>query len=164
MAVNRHEHLQEVLETHRMVHIAELVDKFREKRDNVKQAIKDNYGAMIYSPFDSGSFKKHTAINIKFDLDVVVPFKKDAYQTLEKLFEEVFNFLDENYGENAEIRKQKVSVGMEFFPDDDGDIISLDIVPGRELNQDQYLEDNKLNLFVNSSYGFGLATKNWTLS
>src|SRR5690606_17693056 len=46
-----------------------------------------------------------------------------------------------------------VSIGIEFFADDDGDAISVDIVPGRELNKDQYSEDYKLNLYVNSKYG-----------
>ena len=51
------------------------------------------------------------------------------------------------------MRKQKVSIGIEFHEDEDGDVISLDIVPGRELNQDQYVDDKILNLYVYSKYG-----------
>ena len=42
---------------------------------------------------------------------------------------------------------------LNFNPDGDDDIISLDIVPGRELNQDQYIDDKNMNLFVNSMWG-----------
>ncbi|WP_127136007.1 nucleotidyltransferase [Flagellimonas oceanensis] len=153
MATDKHEHLETVLETHRMTHVQNLVDKFKEKRNEVKQALANHYGSDIYYPFDSGSFKKHTAINTKFDLDVVVPFKKDSFDTLDKMFDSLNDFLDDEYGEIATIRKQKVSIGIIFDEDDDGDVINLDIVPGRELNKDQYSADNKLNLFVYSKYG-----------
>jgi hypothetical protein len=153
MATNKQEYLQNVLETHRMTHVQNLVDKFKTKRNEVKEALESHYGSNIYNPFNSGSFKKHTAINTKFDLDVVVPFKKDSFETLDKMFDSLYDFLYDEYGEVAQIRKQKVSIGIIFDEDDDGDVISLDIVPGRELNQDQYSEDNKLNLFVYSKYG-----------
>lgn len=153
MAINKQEYLQNVLETHRMSHLQNLVDKFKSKRNEVKEALKASYESNIYNPFDSGSFKKHTAINTKFDLDIVVPFKKDSFDTLEKMFDSLYDFLYEEYNEVATIRKQTVSIGIIFDEDKDGDVISLDIVPGRELNKDQYTEDNKLNLFVYSKYG-----------
>lgn len=153
MATDKYQHLETVLETHRMTHVQNLVDKFKTKRNEVKQALTNHYGSDIYNPFDSGSFKKHTAINTKFDIDVVVPFKKDSFETLDKMFDSLHDFLDDEYGEVATIRKQKVSIGIIFDEDDDGDVISLDIVPGRELNKDQYSDDNKLNLFVYSKYG-----------
>jgi hypothetical protein len=154
MAVEKQEHLQKVLETHRMSHIDELVKKYEEKRDDVKKALEEKYTNNIYSPLNSGSFKKHTAINIKFDLDIVVPFKKNSFETLEKMFEDVYNFINDKYKDVAYIRKQKVSIGIEFYADDDGDIINLDIVPGRELNQDEYNETKNLNLMFNEATGF----------
>ncbi len=153
MSMKKKEYLQNVLETHRMAHIQDLVDKFKLKRDEVKAALQENYGSDIYSPFDSGSFKKHTAINSKFDLDVVVPFKKNSFDTLEKMFDDLYDFLYKEYNDVATIRKQKVSIGIIFDEDDDADVISLDIVPGRELNQNQYADDNNLNLFVYNKYG-----------
>lgn len=153
MAVDRQEHLNDVLETHRMAHINELIDKYKTKRDEVKEALEENYTSDIYSPLNSGSFAKSTAINSKFDLDIVVPFKRNSFDTLENMFDNLFDFLYEKYNEQATVRKQKVSIGIEFYSDEDGDVISLDIVPGRELNQDQYLDDKNMNLFVNSKYG-----------
>ena len=153
MSLNKAEYLSKVLETHRMSKIQDLVNKFKSKRDEVKSALLENYGSKIYAPFDSGSFKKHTAINIKFDLDIVGPFKRDSFGKLENMFDDLYDFLYETYKEVAYVRKQKVSIGIEFNEDEDGDIVSLDVVPGRELNQDQYLEDKNLNLYVYSQFG-----------
>lgn len=163
MAINKKEYLQEVLETHKMPHVNSLLDKYRDKRKSIKEALEVHYKDKIYSPLNSGSYAKHTAINTKFDLDVVVPFKKNSFSTLEEMFDDVYDFLNETYGTQATIRKQKVSIGIIFYKDDDGDEISIDIVPGRELNEDQYNEDNKLNLYVNSQYGL-LAEKTHLLT
>lgn len=48
---------------------------------------------------------KHTATNIKFDMDVVEPFKHDAFDTLQNMFDDVYNTLTEKYG--SVVRKQK---------------------------------------------------------
>lgn len=153
MATDKTQHLQQVLETHRMTHIEKLLDKYKEKRQKVKEALEDNYKDKIYNSINSGSYAKHTAINIKFDLDIVVPFKRNSFDTLEEMFNDVFGFLYEKYKGIAEVRKQKVSIGIIFDADDNGDEINIDVVAGRELNQDQYTEDHNLNLFVNSQYG-----------
>lgn len=153
MTETKQKYLEKVLQTHKMSHIEKLVDKHKEKRDEIKEKIETQYSNNIYTPMNSGSFAKHTAINVKFDWDLVVPYKKDSFDTLEKMFNDIFNFLYETYKDEATVRKQKVSIGLEFFTDDDGDIINIDIVPGRELNDKQYNEDNKLNLYVNSKYG-----------
>lgn len=153
MDISKSEHLNESLQTHRMVHIDNLVKKYKDKRDTVKEAIESNYGANIYAPMNSGSFAKYTAINIKFDLDLLVPFKRDSFDTLEAMFDDIYDFLYEEYKDEATIRKQKVSIGLMFHSDTDGDEIDLDIVPARELNKDTYPDDKKLNLYVNSMYG-----------
>ncbi|MDN3596806.1 nucleotidyltransferase [Zunongwangia endophytica] len=151
--MDKSNYLNEVLDTHKMSHISSLLNKYRDKRQLIKEAIEEKHRNQIYSPLNSGSYAKHTAINTKFDLDVVIPFKKDSFSTLEEMFEDIFDFLYHKYSDEATVRKQKVSIGIEFFADDDGDVISIDIVPGRELNKDQYDEDYKLNLYVNSKYG-----------
>jgi len=153
MATDRQKHLEKVLETHRMTHINDLLDKYTQKREEVKEALEEKYGSNIYSPINSGSYAKHTAINIKFDLDIVTPFKRNSFATLEEMFDDVYEFLSEKYKNEATVRKQKVSVGIEFDKDEDSDIVNIDVVPGRELNDNQYSDDKNLNLFVNSKYG-----------
>lgn len=153
MDISKHDYLEKVLESHKMKHVGDFVSKHTNKRDEIKSELQSNYSGKIYTPINSGSYAKHTAINSKFDLDIVVPFKKDAFDTLEEMFNSIHDFLYDKYKDEAIVRKQKVSIGLEFYPDEDGEIINLDVVPGRELNQDQYLEDKKLNLYVNSIYG-----------
>ena len=137
MNIKKQEYLSEVLETHRMTHIEKLLDKYKEKRQEVKEVLEENYKDKIYNPINSGSYAKHTAINIKFDLDIVVPFKRKSFDTLEEMFNNVFDVLYEEYKGVAEVRKQKVSIGIIFNADDENEI-NIDVVPGRELNQDQY--------------------------
>lgn len=150
---SKQDYLQSVLDSHRMAHIDELLSKYQDKRQEIKEFIESKYKRKLYNPINSGSYAKHTAINCKFDLDIVVPFQKKAFNTLEELFDDVYTLLYDEYCDVAIIRKQKVSIGIEFFPDENDDVINLDIVPGRELNQDKYREDKKLNLFVNSQFG-----------
>ncbi|WP_315823500.1 hypothetical protein [Paraflavitalea speifideaquila] len=92
-------------------------------------------------------------MNKKFDFDLIAPFKRNAFDTLEKMYTAVYDFLYEKYKNLANVRKQKVSVGIEFYADADGDVVKIDVVPGRELNKDQYKNDNKLNLYVYSQFG-----------
>ncbi len=87
---------------------------------------------------------------------MVCPFKRNAFGssgTLKEMYEDVFDFLHEQYKDKAAVRKQKVSIGIEFYADEDGDIVKIDVVPGRELNKDQYKDDENLNLYVYYKYG-----------
>lgn len=153
MDISKHDYLEKVLESHKMKHVGDFVSKHTSKSNEIKSELQSNYSGKIYTPINSGSYAKHTAINSKFDLDIVVPFKRDSFDTLEEMFDSIHDFLYDKYKDKATVRKQKVSIGLEFYPDEDGEIINLDVVPGRELNQDQYLEDKKLNLYVNTLYG-----------
>lgn len=161
MATEKHIHLQKVLETHRMAHIDELTSKYETKRDELRSALEEKYSPNIYNLFNSGSFAKHTAINTKFDLDLVAPFKYNFFDTIESMFKGVFDFLDGKYGQNniANVRKQKVSIGVIFYPDDDGDEISIDVVPGRELKDNNFPESKNLNIYFNDDHwGFSKGT------
>jgi hypothetical protein len=157
MDFKKEEYLQRVLESYRMAHIQTLVNKHKKKRDEIKEALEGKYSGRMYSPINSGSFGKHTAINTKFDLDIVVPFKRSSFDTIENMFEDVHEFLSEKYQEygKAEVSKQKVSIGVSFSSDEDGDEINIDVVPGRELNNDTYIENKDLNIYFNEAkWGF----------
>lgn len=159
MGIDINQHLAESLETHRMKHIQEKVDAFKAKAEEVKGKLEEHYGSDVYYIFRSGSFAKHTAINIKFDIDLVVTFKHDSFDTLEDMYNDVYDFLNHKYQDGTTIRKQKVSIGLTFPADDKGYIVKLDVVPGRELNKDDYPESNALNLYFNEDYwGFKKGT------
>ncbi|ALU28164.1 hypothetical protein [Myroides odoratimimus] len=149
-------HLDSVIKTHQITKEEQLLTKHKDKSKEVKEALEEKYESNIYSPFNSGSYAKNTAMNTKFDFDMVCPFKRNAFGsngTLKQMYEDVFDFLYEKYKDEANVRKQKVSIGIEFFADEDGDIVKIDVVPGRELNQDQYKDDENLNLYVYYKYG-----------
>ena len=153
MATDKNKHLEDVLTSHKISKEQKLLDKHIEKRDKVIGKLQEKYGSDLYTPFNSGSYAKNTAVNKKFDFDLISPFKKDAFSTLEKMYNDVYDFLYETYKSEATVRKQKVSIGLEFYADSEGDSVKIDVVPGRELNQNQYKDDNKLNLYVYSQFG-----------
>lgn len=144
-------YLNSVLESYRMKHIEELINTYRTKRDDIKQFLNEQYNSKIYEPFNSGSYKKHTAINTKFDLDLVIPFKRNAFATLEEMFEDVFEKLTEQYQNETSIKKQGVSIGLTF---DEEDEINIDVVPARETSQDHFPETKNLNLHKTQSDGY----------
>ena len=153
MPTDKTKHLDCVLKSHKISNEEDLLTKHRDKRKGVREFLLGQYGSKMYSPFDSGSYAKNTAVNTKFDFDLIAPFKRDTHSTLKDMFEEVYDLLYKEYKGEATVRKQKVSIGIEFFTDEDGDSVKIDVVPGRELNQDQYTEDSKLNLHVSQNYG-----------
>lgn len=154
--MDKSKHLESVIKTHQITKEKELLDKHILKKNEVKDALEGKYGSVVYSPFNSGSYAKNTAINTKFDFDLVSPFKRNAFGsngTLEEMYNDVYDFLYEKYKDEADVKRQKVSIGLEFHADDDGDVVKIDVVPGRELNQDQYIDDENLNLYVYYKYG-----------
>ena len=153
MATNRSNYLNDVLTTHRISKEQDLLDKHKAKRDEIVSALEAHYGSDMYDPFNSGSYAKNTAVNKKFDFDLMAPFKRNAFSTLKEMYESVYDFLNDKYGNEATVRQQKVSIGIEFYADSNGDVIKVDVVPGRELNKDQYKEDKKLNLYVYKQFG-----------
>ncbi len=76
MATNKKKHLEDVLESHRMSKEQQLVDKHVEKRKEISDELQSKYGSNLYTPFNSGSYAKHTAMNKKFDMDLIAPFTR----------------------------------------------------------------------------------------
>lgn len=154
-------YLKDVLETYKMRHIQSLIDKYKLRSSEIKDDLNKEFSSEAYGLLNSGSFAKHTAINTKFDLDLVLPFKRDSFSTIEEMFDTVFDFLKEKYGDSgvAQVRKQKVSIGVIFHSDEDGNQIDIDVVPGREINMDDYQKSKNLNIYFNESlWGFQKGT------
>ena len=165
MSFDKNKHLRDVLDTHRMSHVQDFVNKVKNRREEVKAKMHVHYGGDKYPSFDSGSFAKHTATNVKFDLDLVEPFKHDAFGTLQEMFDDVYDFLAGEYkNTNVIIRKQKVSIGISF-PVEEGDDkpVEIDVVPGRELSDGDYPDSHNLNLYFNEDHwGFKKGSRQQT--
>ena len=145
--IDKNNYLKEVLDTHKMHHVQDFVDKVKNRREEIKAKMHDHYGSDKYSSFGSGSFAKHTATNVKFDLDLVEPFKHGAFGTLQEMFDSVYDFLVNEYKDTkVAIRKQKVSIGVSF-PIEEGDDkpVELDVVHGRESKDADYRDKHDLN-------------------
>lgn len=116
MSFDKNKHLREVLDTHKMCHVQDFVNKVKKRREEIKAKMHNHYGSDKYPSFESGSFAKHTATNVKFDLDLVEPFKRNAFGTLQEMFDSVHDFLTEEYkNTGVTIRRQKVSIGVSFL-------------------------------------------------
>lgn len=152
MAKDKNKHLNCVLKSHYIENNEALMKAYREKRNEVREDLKVRYGADIYRILHSGSYKKKTAINIKFDMDLVVPFKKNI-DSLEGIFNDMYEFFNDEYRKRDstlfEVKRQKIAIGLLFRID--GHILDLDIVPGREIND--YETDGNLNVYVNDTMG-----------
>lgn len=156
MSEKRNQHLACVLKSHNIENNADLMKAYRKKRDEIREAIKAKYGSRIYWVLHGGSYKKFTAINIKFDMDLVIPFKKDEAETLKELFDEIKAFFDEYKKSDStlvEVKSQKIAIGLKFKVDEHE--LFLDVVPGREIND--YEKDDELNVYVNEQMGLDAA-------
>ena len=116
-----------------------LADRYRKKRDKVQAALEKRYGSNIRCVQHSGSYAKHTAVNIKFDMDLCINFKRKAFATLRAMYDDVYTYLDsdefeEEVGDLTDVRQQKVSVGLFFLVDDE--VLNFDITPGRRISDD----------------------------
>src|SRR5699024_7789331 len=108
-------------------------EEIKKKRDEVETAIKDEFGVKVKTVKYTGSIAKHTAINSSKDLDLAIHFKKDSFDTLKEMYDDVFDFLNDNYN----VRKQKVSIGLSDF--------DVDVVPGRRIDEE---EDSNNDVFL----------------
>lgn len=134
-----------------------LAERYRKKRDKVKVALEKKYGGALRYVQHSGSYAKHTAVNIKFDMDLCVNFKRTAFTTLRTMYDDVYEYLDsdefgDEVGDLTEVRPQKVSVGLFFLVDDE--VLNFDITPGRRIS-DADPDCYDLNLCLNDEDSSG---------
>jgi len=114
-------------------------------RERVKQWMVDRFGdKLVALPEDIGSFFKQTAIASNYDFDVVLPFKRSSYNSLEAMYYDVYDALEKAFGDRATVTKQTRTIGLTFEIDDNP--IHFDVVPGREVNN--YAVEKILNLYV----------------
>jgi len=113
-----------------------------EVKEKLNNAFKDT---LISYPQDAGSFAKRTAIASCYDLDIVLPFSKQGYGTLESMYMDVYNVLRDLFGEKATVTKNTKAITL-TFEITRGIHIDLDVVPGREIND--FKKDKELNMYV----------------
>lgn len=118
-------------------------------REKVKQWMVDKFGnKLVALPEDTGSFYKRTAINSNYDLDIVLPFRKNSYASLEEMYYDVYEKVGKTFGQKATVTKQTKAIGITF--ENNGNPIHFDVVPGREINN--YAVEKDLNLYVKPNW------------
>lgn len=122
---------------------------FRKKRDQLKDRLTAELNEYLCGKIQqSGSMYKGTAICKSYDVDLIVPFRKDV-GTLKgmrkKLSDVISDMADESFS-LKKIRGQKVSIGL-FYKNFWGRKCSIDVVPGREYSIGSYKKTGSLSLY-----------------
>ena len=142
---NSDEYLKKILTEEQLKANPIVFKKVVAHREKVKQWLGDRFvNKLAALPEDTGSFYKRTAIASNYDLDIVLPFRKNSYNTLEEMYYDVYKVVGKAYGENATVIKQSKAIGVTFGVDKNQ--IHFDIIPGREINN--YRVEKDLNLYV----------------
>ncbi len=114
-------------------------------REKIKQRLAQKFGSKLVTfPEDTGSFYKRTAIGSNYDLDIILPFKKSSYRSLEEMYYNVHDILLKEYGSRAKVTKETKAIRITLVFNNTP--VQIDIVPGREINN--YLIEKDLNLYV----------------
>lgn len=144
---NSDEYLKSILRQEDLKQNPELLDNAILVRDKLKLWIVNNFSEKLVSvPENAGSFTKRTANATSFDIDILLPFRRDSFDTLEGMFNWTFEQLDQKFGRQAKVVKGTKAICISF--EQNGQTINFDIVPGREIGN--YNQDRRLNLCVMS--------------
>jgi len=111
------------------------VANVKAERQYVEDLLRTYFGSAIETVYYSGSYAKGTAINLSFDLDVCLYFRRDSFANLEEMYEMVLEALRE---EGLDANPQTVSIHVYFGGND------IDVVPARSLGDGT----GNANLFV----------------
>lgn len=142
-------YLKKLLNEENLKADSNLYDKVISTKNDLKQWLFETFKSeLITFPEDTGSFFKKTAIKSKFDLDMILPFKKSSYKSLEEMYYAVLNVVGNKFETIAKVTKQTKSVGLTICIEERD--IHFDIVPGREINN--YKTDRDLNLYVRPNW------------
>lgn len=146
---NSDEYLKAILKDQDLKNNPDLYQKAILVRDELKLRLLDSFSDVLVSvPKNTGSFVRSTANIESYDIDILLPFRKESFSSLEDMFNYTFEKIHSEFQnqQNVKVRKKTKSIRISFVRE--GNEISFDIVPGREIGN--YKLDNRLNLFVNS--------------
>lgn len=143
---NSDEYLEDILRSESLKGNSDLLNKALIFRDQLKVWMLNHVGEKLVSvPENAGSFTKRTANANSFDIDILLPFKRESFNSLEEMYNWTYDKLNKEFGRKAIVCMQSKAISILF--EKDGFEIKFDIVPGREINN--YKVDKKLNLYVN---------------
>jgi len=116
-----HEYLENVLNSHALNDWE--VESLRNKRSEIETYLRSCFGQDITNFYYSGSIAKGTAIRLSYDLDLCVYFKRDSFDSLRDMYEQVYTKLDQRYS----LEPKTVSIAIKGS--------NVDIVPPRRIDE-----------------------------
>lgn len=118
-------------------------------RERMKKWLAQEFNNKLAAlPEDAGSFYKRTAIGSSYDLDIVLPFRRNSYASLEEMYYDIYRKISKSFSSKATISKQTKAIGVTF--ENNNGRIHFDIVPGREINE--YVSKKDLSLYVKPKF------------
>lgn len=140
------EYLKSILRDEDLKTNPELLNAAILVRDELKMWAVDNFSEkLIALPQNTGSFTKRTANVSSFDIDIILPFKKQSFSNLEEMFNWTYEKLHHKFSNKANVTKGTKAINISI--EKHGHTFNFDIVPGREIAN--YKLDKRLNLYVN---------------
>jgi len=137
--------LNEILQSYSLKNHSKQKGKLHEKYQIILMLLQKEFSeGLADTPFQSGSLAKGTAINVKFDLDMVVPFRRDVFSSPEDMFKQVEKVLRKG---ELKPRLQKVSLGIKALKVNENKTMYVDVVPGLEIQKNSYKNTKDLLLF-----------------
>lgn len=146
------QYLQDVLTSYGKNQKSRLVDFYRDRSSAVKQILTEHYGSQLAgTPIYSGSIHRATEIVTEFDVDIILPFKRNAFANQKRMLVKVNQYLKEVSSEElrsaVEFRAQRVSGGILFQNFWGNQEIRVDVVPGIEPQRGIYKSTGSLYLW-----------------
>lgn len=102
----------------------------KKKSDWLISAIQEKYSYDLRTtPYRFGSTEKNTALSDDYDIDLLVVFKAESFNSISDMFHDLLEFIEGLKGKNGiiEVRDQKKSVGVLFSIG--GEEKKIDVVP-----------------------------------
>lgn len=144
-------YLKKLLTEESLKNNPDILSKVISARNEIKNSLWEEFKSdLVAFPEDTGSFAKYTVLTSNFDLDVILPFKKESFKSLEIMYDTVYKIIKSKFGRKANISKQSKTIGLSIIHK--GNPLYFDIVPGREIHN--YKFDKNLNLYVNPRWAW----------
>lgn len=146
---SKEQYLKGVLNVNDLRQIPSLLNETVSIKKRIIEAIFSHFEhQLLVKPFIAGSFGRHTAINLDFDVDIIVPFKKDSFRSTNVMFNTLGELIKKKFSSpEFQLHKLKKGFQIEYLSSDNGSLY-FDVVPGKERSN--FFIDGQLTLFKRS--------------
>ncbi len=123
---------------------AKQLQSYKELRIEVATFLQQTYRLheeRVGEPVNAGSYEKGTDINLRFDLDLIVPFCHGFCKGAKGIKNRLFKDLEKRFKDRALVKNGRVAVCLTF--EVPPHTIEIDVVPGMEIKPGAYKSTSK---------------------